>query len=75
MGYRFLAMSTSDNTHQIPVEKFGDKDYRSILADLENFVCPKSRGDLPPVFAKVSKVLSDDIVVLSSLHCDTAIAR
>ena len=56
MGYRSLAMSTSERTHQIPVEKFerAESDYRMILAELERFVCDGSRGDLPPVFAKVS---------------------
>ena len=56
MGYRSLAMSTSERTHQIPVEKFerAESDYRMILADLEQFVSDGSRGDLPPVFAKVS---------------------
>ena len=56
MGYRSLAMSTSEKTHQIPVEKFerAESDYRMILADLERFVSDGSRGDLPPVFAKVS---------------------
>ena len=55
MGYRFLAMNTSDNSHQIPVEKFelADKNYRGVLAELERFVCPSGRGELPPVFSKV----------------------
>lgn len=55
MGYRSLAMSTSERTHQIPVEKFerAESDYRMILADLEQFVSDGNRGYLPPVFAKV----------------------
>lgn len=65
MGYRSLAMSTSERTHQIPVEKFerAESDYRMVLADLERFVSDGSRGDLPPVFAKV-----DCSVVVSPLH-------
>lgn len=56
MGYRYLAMNNSDKTHQIPVEKFelAERDYRSILGDLERFVTPDDRGRVPPVFAKVS---------------------
>ena len=59
MGYRFLAMSTSERTHQIPVDRFelAEKDYRSILSELEQFVGPTHRGPLPPVFAKVSHSL------------------
>ena len=53
MGYRYLAMSTSDNTHKVPIEKHGDRDYRTVLADLENFVSLGRRGELPPVFSKV----------------------
>ena len=55
MGYRSLAMTTSDKTHQIPVEKFelAENNYRVILADLERFVSGGNRGDLPPVYAKV----------------------
>ena len=68
MGYRYLAMSTSDNTHKIPIEKRKgavleksekqllefESDYRRILAELEEFVNPGRKGELPPVFAKVS---------------------
>ncbi len=68
MGYRYLAMSTSDNTHKIPIEKKRatalekserqplefESDYRRILAELEEFISPGRRGELPPVFAKVS---------------------
>ena len=66
MGYRYLAMSTSDNTHKIPIEKKKgslekdekqplefESDYRRILAELEEFVSPGTRRELPPVFAKV----------------------
>lgn len=70
MGYRYLAMSTSDGTHKIPIEKRKEtlemngkpeekqllefeSDYRKILAELEEFVSPGRRGNLPPVFAKV----------------------
>ena len=60
MGYRYLAMSTSNNTHKIPIEKNEkneelefESDYRKILAELENFISPGRRGELPPVFAKV----------------------
>ena len=60
MGYRYLAMSTSNNTHKIPIEKNEkneelefESDYRKILAELENFINPGRRGELPPVFAKV----------------------
>ena len=68
MGYRYLAMSTSDNTHKIPIEKKKgaaleesekqrlefESDYRRILAELEEFVNPGRMGELPPIFAKVS---------------------
>ena len=62
MGYRYLAMSTSNNTHKIPIEKKEkeelsvefESDYRKILAELENFISPGRRGESPPIFAKVS---------------------
>lgn len=54
MGYRYLAMSTSENTHKIPIEKNGERDYRRILAELEGFVSTgRNGGEMPPVFAKV----------------------
>lgn len=55
MGYRYLAMSTSEKTHKIPIEKNGERDYRRILAELESFVSAGRKGELPPVFAKVDQ--------------------
>ena len=54
VGYRFLAKSSSEQSHEIPIEGFelAEKDYRLVLSELERFLCPDGT-QLPPVFAKV----------------------
>ncbi len=55
MGYRYLAQSTSDTTHQIPIAEFeqAEKDYRKLLGEIENFLDPNWTEKMPPVFSKV----------------------
>ncbi len=55
MGYRYLAQSTSENTHQIPISEFeqAEKDYRKILGEIETFLDPYWTENMPPVFSKV----------------------
>ena len=55
MGYRYLAKSTSESSHEIPIEGFdaAEKDYRQIVYELHQFLNPDSLRELPPVFAKV----------------------
>ncbi|XP_033106202.1 protein maelstrom homolog [Anneissia japonica] len=45
MGFRFLCLSTSDNTHQIPIENFerAVTDYRAIWTDMCNFINPDKK--------------------------------
>ncbi len=58
MGYRYLAQSTSEATHKIPVEgaPLALKDYRKLLGELESFLMTgneEARDQLPAVFTKV----------------------
>lgn len=55
IGYRFLAQSTSEQTHQIPVDGGPDavRDYRMLLGKLESFLLDDDSSTIPPVFAKV----------------------
>ncbi len=43
MGYRFLAKSTSETTHEIPIEGFdtAERDYRQIVYELHQFLNPE----------------------------------
>ena len=56
LGYRFLAMKTSEQSHEIPIEGFdmAERDYRRILYELGAFLNPDGKVQLPPVYAKVS---------------------
>lgn len=55
MGYRYLAQSMSETTHQIPISDFdrAEKDYRKVLGDMETFLDPKWTDIIPPVYSKV----------------------
>ncbi len=56
MGYRYLAQSTSETTHQVPISEFeqAEKDYRKLLGEIENFLDPDWTEKMPPVFSKVT---------------------
>ena len=55
MGYRYLAKSTSESSHEIPIEGFdlAEKDYRRMLSELEMFLNPERRREPPVIYAKV----------------------
>lgn len=55
MGYRYLAKSTSETSHEIPIEGFdqAERDYRLVLAELETFINPERRRETPVIYAKV----------------------
>ena len=63
MGYRFLAQSTSETTHQIPISDFdlAERDYRKLLGDIEQFLDPNWTEVMPVLFSKVSCTLSDSL--------------
>eukprot|EP00058_Branchiostoma_floridae_P011628 XP_002597116.1 hypothetical protein BRAFLDRAFT_121310 [Branchiostoma floridae] len=55
LGYRYLCQSTSDNTHQIPIEGFelAEGDYHRLWTDLCKFTSPNGR-DFPPLYVQVT---------------------
>lgn len=55
LGYRYLCQSTSDNTHQIPVEGFelAEGNYHQLWADLCNFASHNGRN-FPPLYSQVT---------------------
>ncbi len=71
MGYRYLALNTSETTHQIPISEFeqAEKDYRKILGEIEMFLDPDWTENMPPVY---SKVLTSFFLMFYSLEtfCD-----
>ncbi|XP_015749095.1 PREDICTED: uncharacterized protein LOC107328869, partial [Acropora digitifera] len=57
VGLRYAAMSTSERTHQIPIEglaKKGDT-YRKIWLELLRFVNPEQTAIFPPVYCRISE--------------------
>ena len=70
VGYRFLAKSSSEQSHEIPIEGFelAEKDYRLVLSELERFLCPDGT-ELPPLFAKVLNIR--ECSVYSVVHYPT----
>ncbi|XP_068733037.1 protein maelstrom homolog [Montipora capricornis] len=56
-GLRYAAMSTSERTHQIPIEGLAKKEdtYRKIWLDLLRFVNPEQTAIFPPVYCRISE--------------------
>lgn len=57
VGLRYTAMSTSERTHQIPVEGLAKRDdsYRKIWLDLLRFVNQEQTPVFPPVYCRISE--------------------
>lgn len=60
MGYRFLAQSVSQQTHDIPIGfELANGDYRRLVADIEQFVNLSHHAQGMPLFyAQVMSTLN-----------------